>query len=135
MQCPGILSNYGAPNDRCADTAYALPVDATERQDILIILQPAVNQPMTLWWTYKPDPQRHTDTCDLAKNGVCNVASGKCLEGTDCTDCGGVNCEDTRCFSVYPHSAQLGVPPTCDDPNWASLEGNIYGGRVAKMGM
>ena len=89
--------------------------------EILIILQPLENQAISLWWSYTPNPTRQVDTCHLANNQECDYDSGKCLMGTDCSDCEGPGCQATECTSAYRFRDQVNIPDICDDPEWKSL--------------
>ena len=115
--CPGVVYDR-----RCRQTAtYVTFKDVKGPMELLIIMQPDPNKTMKLWWNYIPNPARQVDTCQLANNGVCDYDSGKCLKGTDCSDCGGSNCQATECISAYPYSVTMNIPATCDNPEWQSL--------------
>ena len=114
-KCPGTLTNFGEIS-RCVETTHIYSFTASwKRQDMLIFLQPEENEQMSLFWDYTPNPARQVDTCMLSHNNVCDYDSGKCLPGTDCTDCGGANCKPNKCFVRIPEGYW---PQTCDDEEW-----------------
>ena len=122
--CPGVIvKNSAALNDRCTKPGYFLNYKKVSKPIELLIIVQKTNffRQISLWWSYTPNPTRQVNTCQLANNGVCDYDSGKCLTGTDCSDCGGSNCQATECISAHPHSSQLNLPETCDDPEWKSL--------------
>ena len=120
--CPGVVTKKNL-NDRCAKPGYYFEYkEISEPIDLLIILQrTSIFRQINLWWSYTPNPTRQVDTCQLANNGECDYDSGKCLKGTDCSDCGGSNCQATECISAYPYSVTMNIPATCDNPEWQSL--------------
>jgi len=121
-------------NGRCTSTGfYGTFENVKGPMEILIILQPDPNKTMKLWWNYIPNPTRQVDTCQLANNGECDYDSGKCVMGTDCSDCGGSNCQATECISAYEFSDRFKVPATCDDPEWKSLP-TTTGTKVGSKG-
>ena len=121
--CPGVVVKVATLNDRCTKPGFFLRYDKIAKpMDLLIILQPtSPDKDISLWWSYTPNPTRQIDTCHLAKNGVCDYDLGKCLMGTDCSDCGGSHCQATECTSAYEFSERMDIPATCDDPEWAFL--------------
>ena len=120
--CPGEIVKSTDLHGRCTQTGYYINYDdVSGPSEILIILQPDPNVPMTLWWSYTPNPTRQVDTCHLANNQVCDYDTGKCLMGTDCSDCGESDCQATECISAYRFRDQVNIPDTCDDPEWKSL--------------
>jgi len=134
--CPGVVvKNSAALNDRCTKPGFFLNYKEVSKPIELLIIVQKTNpfRQISLWWSYTPNPTRQVNTCQLANNGECDYDSGKCLMGTDCSDCGGSNCQATECISAYEFSDRFKVPATCDDPEWKSLP-TTTGTKVGSKG-